>query len=94
MSLRKVIDMMLPFFADHLCVLCCQMPGVNLPMGQVGYYLLTLLICGVLHEVGHAIAAIRLVGATQMELSILKDLESAICMFIVSFSVDKFIILK
>ena len=32
-------------------------PGVNLPFGQIGYYLLTLLICGVLHELGHAVAA-------------------------------------
>ena len=35
------------------------MPGVNLPLSQVGYYLATLLICAVIHEAGHAIAAAR-----------------------------------
>jgi hypothetical protein len=35
------------------------MPGVNLPMSQIGYYLLTLFVCGVFHEMGHAIAAVR-----------------------------------
>ena len=36
-----------------------QMPGVNLPMNQIVYYLLTLLVCGMLHEIGHAVAAVR-----------------------------------
>ncbi|CAH1798451.1 unnamed protein product [Owenia fusiformis] len=40
-------------------VLTPVMPGVNLPMSQVTYYLVTLLVCGILHEVGHAIAAVR-----------------------------------
>ncbi|KAK2146624.1 hypothetical protein LSH36_594g02052 [Paralvinella palmiformis] len=40
-------------------VLTPVMPGVNLPMNQICYYLMTLLICGVLHEIGHAIAAVR-----------------------------------
>ena len=35
------------------------MPGVNLPTSQISYYLLTLLVCGILHEVGHAVAAVR-----------------------------------
>ena len=34
------------------------MPGVNLPASQIGYYLMTLLVCGILHEVGHAVAAV------------------------------------
>lgn len=40
-------------------VLTPVMPGVNLPVSQIWYYMLTLLICGILHEVGHAIAAVR-----------------------------------
>lgn len=35
------------------------MPGVNLPVNQLGFYLLTLLVCVVLHEAGHAMAALR-----------------------------------
>ncbi|VDN38197.1 unnamed protein product [Dibothriocephalus latus] len=35
------------------------MPGVNLPLSQVGFYMLTLLVCVVLHEAGHALAALR-----------------------------------
>lgn len=40
-------------------VLTPVMPGVNLPASQLSYYMLTLLVCGVLHEIGHAIAAVR-----------------------------------
>ncbi|CAG5125872.1 unnamed protein product [Candidula unifasciata] len=40
-------------------VLTPVMPGVNLPASQISYYMLTLLICGILHEVGHALAAVR-----------------------------------
>ncbi|WAR08846.1 MBTP2-like protein, partial [Mya arenaria] len=40
-------------------VLTPIMPGVNLPASQISYYMLTLLVCGILHEFGHAIAAIR-----------------------------------
>ncbi|KAK7494826.1 hypothetical protein BaRGS_00013953 [Batillaria attramentaria] len=40
-------------------VLTPVMPGVNLPSSQIWYYLLTLLVCGILHEVGHAVAAVR-----------------------------------
>ncbi|KAL7059177.1 hypothetical protein AAHC03_013510 [Spirometra sp. Aus1] len=35
------------------------MPGVNLPVSHIGFYMLTLLICVVLHEAGHALAALR-----------------------------------
>jgi len=35
------------------------MPGMNLPWNQVAYYLITLIISGTFHEVGHAIAAVR-----------------------------------
>ena len=38
-------------------VLTPVMPGVNLPWSDIVYYLLTLVVCGVFHEVGHALAA-------------------------------------
>lgn len=34
------------------------LPGVNLPFNQIVYYIVTLLICSVVHEAGHAIAAV------------------------------------
>lgn len=34
------------------------LPGVNLPLDEIGYYVATLLISTVVHELGHAIAAI------------------------------------
>ena len=38
-------------------VLTPVMPGVNLPWSDIVYYLLTLVVCGVFHEAGHALAA-------------------------------------
>ncbi|TGZ63382.1 hypothetical protein CRM22_006956 [Opisthorchis felineus] len=35
------------------------MPGVNLPISHMGFYMLTLLLCAFLHEAGHAMAAVR-----------------------------------
>ncbi|XP_065367790.1 membrane-bound transcription factor site-2 protease isoform X1 [Calliphora vicina] len=34
------------------------LPGVNLPLEEIGYYVATLLISTVVHELGHAIAAV------------------------------------
>ncbi|KAG0168978.1 hypothetical protein DFQ30_004081 [Apophysomyces sp. BC1015] len=34
-----------------------MIPGVTLPMSHLGYYLIALLVCGVFHEAGHAIAS-------------------------------------
>ncbi|KAG0810738.1 hypothetical protein G6F26_001535 [Rhizopus arrhizus] len=34
-----------------------MIPGVTLPMSHIGYYLLALLVCGLFHEAGHAIAS-------------------------------------
>lgn len=34
-------------------------PGVNLPASELGYYGLALIVCSVIHEVGHALAAVR-----------------------------------
>ena len=35
------------------------LPGVTLPMSDIGYYMMALLFCSVVHEAGHAIAAIQ-----------------------------------
>ncbi|XP_053965658.1 membrane-bound transcription factor site-2 protease [Anastrepha ludens] len=35
------------------------LPGVNLPLEEVGYYALTLLLCTMVHEFGHALAAVQ-----------------------------------
>ncbi|CAH1227363.1 MBTPS2 [Branchiostoma lanceolatum] len=40
-------------------ILVPVMPGVNLPWNHMVYFAATLLLAGVLHELGHAIAAIR-----------------------------------
>lgn len=34
------------------------LPGVNLPLEEIGYYVATLLISTVIHELGHALAAV------------------------------------
>lgn len=34
-------------------------PGVNLPASELGYYSLTLIISSIIHEIGHAIAAVK-----------------------------------
>ncbi|XP_018565456.1 membrane-bound transcription factor site-2 protease [Anoplophora glabripennis] len=33
-------------------------PGVNLPVSELGYYSLTLVLCSIVHELGHALAAV------------------------------------
>ena len=38
-------------------VLTPVMPGVNLPWRDLSYYVITLVVCGVFHEAGHAVAA-------------------------------------
>ena len=38
-------------------VLTPVMPGVNLPWRDISYYVVTLIVCGVFHEAGHAVAA-------------------------------------
>ena len=39
-------------------ILTPLMPGVNLPWNEVSYYFVTIVVCGVFHEVGHALAAV------------------------------------
>uniref|UniRef100_H2ZTK5 Membrane-bound transcription factor site-2 protease n=1 Tax=Latimeria chalumnae TaxID=7897 RepID=H2ZTK5_LATCH len=34
-------------------------PGINLPVSQLAYFFLAILISGVIHEIGHGVAAIR-----------------------------------
>ncbi|KAH8418652.1 hypothetical protein KR222_008449 [Zaprionus bogoriensis] len=34
------------------------LPGVNLPLEEIGYYIATLVLCTLLHELGHALAAV------------------------------------
>lgn len=43
--------------ADSQPVLTPVMPGVNLPWSDVVYYFLALVVCGIFHEAGHALAA-------------------------------------
>ncbi|KAI9261401.1 hypothetical protein BDA99DRAFT_511279 [Phascolomyces articulosus] len=43
--------------SDDEQVFLPMIPGVTVPLSHLGYYLLALLVCGVFHEAGHAIAA-------------------------------------
>jgi len=36
-----------------------QVPGINLPISDLSYYVLALMFSTVFHELGHALAAIR-----------------------------------
>lgn len=36
-----------------------KVPGINLPMADLGYYVFALMFSTVFHELGHALAAIR-----------------------------------
>lgn len=40
-------------------VFLLQVPGVNLPTSHLGYFFIALLLSGVIHELGHAVAALR-----------------------------------
>lgn len=35
------------------------MPGINLPLSHIIYYFSTLFMAGIVHEIGHALAAVR-----------------------------------
>lgn len=52
------------------------MPGMNLPWNQVSYYLITLIVSGTFHEIGHAIAAVRYV--IHLLLKILKPIRTLV----------------
>ncbi|KAF5278657.1 hypothetical protein FQA39_LY00699 [Lamprigera yunnana] len=34
-------------------------PGINLPLSELGYYSVTLIFCSIFHELGHALAAVK-----------------------------------
>ncbi|XP_076237048.1 membrane-bound transcription factor site-2 protease [Calliopsis andreniformis] len=34
-------------------------PGINIPLNEIGYYIITIIVCGITHEIGHALAASR-----------------------------------
>lgn len=34
-------------------------PGINLPASEIGYYGFSLILCSIVHEIGHALAAVR-----------------------------------
>ena len=36
-----------------------MLPGVTLPISEIGYYVMALLLCSVIHEAGHAVAALQ-----------------------------------
>ncbi|XP_036140201.1 membrane-bound transcription factor site-2 protease isoform X2 [Monomorium pharaonis] len=36
-----------------------MLPGVDVPFHEIGYYIITLAICSIVHELGHALAAAR-----------------------------------
>ncbi|XP_046986424.1 membrane-bound transcription factor site-2 protease isoform X1 [Schistocerca americana] len=43
----------------HSVTLEPLVPGVNLPASELGYYGLTMIACSIVHEFGHAVAAVR-----------------------------------
>ncbi|XP_076375774.1 membrane-bound transcription factor site-2 protease [Megalopta genalis] len=36
-----------------------MLPGINMPLSEVGYFIFTLVLCCIVHELGHALAAAR-----------------------------------
>ncbi|XP_011497843.1 PREDICTED: membrane-bound transcription factor site-2 protease [Ceratosolen solmsi marchali] len=40
-------------------VLELMIPGVDIPYNEIGYYILSLILCSIVHEFGHAMAAVR-----------------------------------
>ncbi|KAF5270143.1 hypothetical protein FQR65_LT17889 [Abscondita terminalis] len=34
-------------------------PGINLPLSELGFYSVTLIFCSIVHEIGHALAAVK-----------------------------------
>ncbi|KAH1020211.1 hypothetical protein HUJ04_009918 [Dendroctonus ponderosae] len=53
----NILDLFLSSSTTAQPLITPIIPGVNLPVSEVGYYGITLLICTVVHEFGHAFAA-------------------------------------
>lgn len=45
--------------SDEQMILQPVVPGVNLPQSQLAHYFVTIFICTVFHEMGHALAAVK-----------------------------------
>ncbi|XP_015604755.1 membrane-bound transcription factor site-2 protease [Cephus cinctus] len=45
--------------SESVHVLEPMLPGVNLPLNEIGYYAITFAVCSIVHELGHALAAAR-----------------------------------
>lgn len=45
-------------FYDSPPLVTPVIPGLNLPASELGYYSITILICSIVHELGHALAAV------------------------------------
>ncbi|XP_033253578.1 membrane-bound transcription factor site-2 protease-like [Drosophila miranda] len=53
-----VADTSAPYASAMPVQLEILLPGVNLPLEEIGYYFTTLVLCLVVHEMGHAMAAV------------------------------------
>lgn len=47
------------YVSKSALLLSFQVPGVNIPTSQLAYFFIALLLSGVIHELGHAVAALR-----------------------------------
>ncbi|XP_015442078.1 membrane-bound transcription factor site-2 protease-like isoform X7 [Pteropus alecto] len=57
--LSLVVVVVVCWTAVYLTDLLLKVPGINLPVNQLTYFFAAVLISGVVHEIGHGIAAIR-----------------------------------
>ncbi|XP_020279142.1 membrane-bound transcription factor site-2 protease [Pseudomyrmex gracilis] len=60
--LKMTFNMWLAGSSDNInsgAVLEPMLPGVDVPFNEIGYYIVTLAICSIVHELGHALAAAR-----------------------------------
>ena len=55
------MKILLCFCYHFFQVLKVIVPGVNLPLDDIAYLLSAVLLAAIFHELGHAVAAIRLV---------------------------------